>query len=196
MNAFRLPKTIKIGGRSYDINTDYRTIIYILQCYANPEYEPDEKALICLNLFYKNVNAIPTDLYGEALEKSRQFIDYSFGNNGSESSKHAPRLMDWEQDAPLFLAAINTKLGYDVRAVDYMHWWTFLGYYMDINPQCVYSTVLHIREKLLSGKKLEQYEREFYKKNKRLVDLQPKLTDNEQAEYDAWKTSVKALIGG
>ena len=47
--------------------------------------------------------------------------------------------------------------------------------------ECTYSTVLSIRTKKAKGKKLESYEQDFYNANKRMVDIQPKLTEEEKA---------------
>lgn len=52
----------------------------------------------------------------------------------------------------------------------YMHWWTFLGAYMEI-ADGLFSQVLYIRQKKAKGKKLEKWEMEFYKNNKKLIDL-------------------------
>lgn len=195
INAFRLPSKLTVGGAEYAIDTDYRTIIYILARFADPEYEPDEAALICIQLLYKDWESIPQEFYGEALERARDFIDCGMEPSKSDiNSRRHSRMMDWEQDAPRIAAAINGKLGYDIRTVEYMHWWTFLGYYMDIDEKCLYSTVLYIREKLSSGKKLEKHEREFYNKNRKIIDLQPKRSESEQAEYDEWKAAVKKLL--
>ena len=49
--------------------------------------------------------------------------------------------MDWDQDAPLIVPAINKVLGGEVRAMPYLHWWTFVGAYMEIG-EGVFSSVL------------------------------------------------------
>ena len=49
-----------------------------------------------------------------------------------------------------------------------------------------FSTVLGIRQKRAKGKKLEKWEQEFYRNNKRQCDLKRKHTKEEQAEIDYW----------
>lgn len=44
--------------------------------------------------------------------------------------------MDWEQDSPIIAPAVNKNIGKDIRSLEYMHWWTFLGAYMEIADGC------------------------------------------------------------
>jgi hypothetical protein len=92
---------------------------------------------------------------------------YKFINGGEEQSPGAERdvtLVDWEQDSQLVCAAINNVANQEIRSVEYLHWWTFLGYYMSIG-QSVLSTVVSIRDKIAHHKKLEQWEKDFKKNN-------------------------------
>ena len=95
--------------------------------------------------------------------------------------------MDWKQDSQLICSAINKVANMEVRNVEYMHWWTFMGYYMAIG-ECPYSTILSIRDKIISGKKLEKHEKEFKQKNPRYFTWNSKTT--EQQEADAWLKEV------
>ena len=98
--------------------------------------------------------------------------------------------MDWDQDAPLIVPAINKVLGGEVRAMPYLHWWTFVGAYMEIG-EGVFSSALAIRQKKAKHKKLEKYEQEFYRENKSLIDIQPRLSAEEQAEIDRLNEMLK-----
>ena len=55
----------------------------ILRHYASPDYEPDEKALICLGILY--VDDIPQELYEEAYKKAIDFIDGGIQNDGNRN---------------------------------------------------------------------------------------------------------------
>ena len=69
-----------------------------------------------------------------------------------------------------------------------MHWWTFFGLYMSIDGG-VFSTVLHIRRKRAQGKQLEKWEEEFYRDNKKMVDIKKPMTAEEkaaQAYFEKW----------
>jgi len=52
-------------------------------------------------------------------------------------------------------------------------------------PHFTLEEVKHIAEKI-KGKKLEKWEQEFYRNNKRQCDLKRKHTKEEQAEIDYW----------
>lgn len=53
------------------------------------------------------------------------------------------------------------------------------------------STIVSIREKLRTGKKLEKWEQEYYRKNKHQVDLKKRYTAEELAE----QARLKKLLG-
>ena len=98
--------------------------------------------------------------------------------------------MDWEQDERIMFPAINKAAGFEVRQAKYVHWRTFIGYYMEI-PEGIFSHVLSIRLKKAKGKKLEKYEKEFWNANKDICVLKTKLTEEEQVEKDR----INALLG-
>ena len=67
----------------------------------------------------------------------------------------APPLLDWEQDAPLIAADIGDGQ---------------------------LATLLRVRSKLHHGQKLQPWEQDYYRKNKAMVDLRPRLNPAEIAE--------------
>ena len=93
---------------------------------------------------------------------------------------------DWEADFDLIAAAVNHVLGTECRALPHLHWRTFLGAYMEISPESLFSRVISIREKTKSGRKLEKWEREWYRKNRDLVDLPMKYSESEKALLEEW----------
>ena len=95
--------------------------------------------------------------------------------------KEGPKLMDWEQDFSIIIPAINRVAGMEVRELPALHWWTFLGYYQEIGGDCTFAQVVSIRDKLQRGKPLDKAEREYYRRNREMVDLQTKRTTQEEA---------------
>lgn len=189
MYAWKLPTSLNVGSIDYKIRTDYRVILDILAAMndpdiLSPEMSEDEmhaeKVLTMLQILYIDFDRIPPDDWTEAAEKACEFIDCGIKDDGTPK----PRLMDWEQDAPIIVPAVNKVCNYDVRSVKYMHWWTFFGYYMEIG-ECMLSTVVSIRDKKRRGKKLEKWEQDFYKNNKHIVDLKSKKTERSEEEKEA-----------
>ena len=171
---FELPTALEVGGRSWAIRTDYREVLTILAAFEDPELEAGDRAYVCLNNLYEDFGGMPRELYQAAYDAAVAFIDR--GGDG-------PRTMDWIQDAPLIFPAVNRAAGFEVRAVDYLHWWTFLGYFMEIRDS-TYATVLSLRQKKARGKRLEKHEREFWQQNAGICRLRSRLTEAEAAEKE------------
>ena len=189
MYSWNLPTSLNVGGRNYKLRTDYRVILDILTAMNDPDiFEPGmteeekqlERALTMLQIFYIDFDTMPSSDWQEASEKACEFIDCGIKDDG----KQKPRLIDWEQDAPVIVPAVNKVCGKDVRSVKYMHWWTFFGYYMEIG-ECTLATIVSIRDKKRRGKKLEKWEQEFYRNNKKLVDLKTKKIERSEEEKEA-----------
>lgn len=176
MSAWELPTSLNISGVEYDIRSDFRAILDILTYFSDPTYETDEQWEICLDILYVDYEHMPYEHKQEAAQKASEFISCGM----KESKRPQPRLMDWEQDAPIIIPAVNRVLGYECRAVEYMHWWTFIGAYMEIG-ESLFSNVVGIRSKKKKGKKLEKYEKDFYNENKEIIDLKIKHTAEEEA---------------
>lgn len=93
--------------------------------------------------------------------------------------------MDWGQDFSLIAAPINRVLGKEVRAVEYLHFWTFIGAYQEIGD-CTFAQVVNIRRKKAKGQKLDKSEQAFYKANRQMVDFKRKYTAAEDAVISKW----------
>lgn len=199
---FDLPTSIEFGGREWAVNTDFRDVLRTLTAFEDPNLADDEKAYICLHNTYPDLKDIPGDQLQAAFDAAIGFIDHGtrsegqsggFGASpgGVKSSRAIPRTMDWTQDAPLIFPAVNRAAGFEVRTAAYIHWWTFVGYFMEIKDS-TYATVLGLRGKRVRGKKLEKGEQEFWRHNKSLCELKQKYTDKELEEQER----LKALLGG
>lgn len=190
--SWQLPASLNIGGADFTIRTDYRVILDILKALNDPDLPDYARQQVMIEILYERYQDIPTDHLEEAARKAAEFIDC--GNTSDHKPK--PRMMDWEQDSDLIVPAVNkiAAVG-DIRSVPYMHWWTFMGYFMEIGDS-LFSSVLNIRIKKAKGKKLEKWEKDFYRENKRLIDFRTtKLSEEEAAQREAEKQALKELIG-
>ena len=171
-SAWEFPTSLNIGGVDYEIRTDYRAVLDVLTALNDPELTDNDPVMtaymqnkVVLEIMFPDCDNIPTEHIQEALDKVVEFIDM-----GIVEERKKPKTMDWEQDAPILVPAINKVLNCEIRAQKYIHWWTFLGAYMEIG-ESLFSNIIHIRQKLANHKKLEQWEQEFYKENKSLIDF-------------------------
>lgn len=174
MTAWKLPTSLTIGGVVFRIRTDFRDILNILNAFNDPVLKDWMKIEIMLKILFIDYSMLTEENILEAVQKGKEFIDYG------KEKKSQIKTMDWEQDAQMIVAEINKVSNVqDIRMVEYMHWWTFLGYYMGIGDG-LYSQVLNIRTKKLQGKKLEKWESEFYRKNKDIIDIKPKVSEEDK----------------
>ena len=196
VNHWELPTSISVNNTEYAIRTDYRAVMDLLTAFSDKEMLGDSeeetniiRALLVLNILF--IDEVKPEDQNEAIKKAIEFIDM-----GIESSRDVkkPTLMDWEQDAPLIIPAINKVLGREIRADKYMHWWTFLSAYMEIG-ECSFTHIINIRDKKAKGKKLEKWELEYIQEHKDIVLLKEKLTEKEQLEREAEKNAVNELLG-
>lgn len=179
---WNLPIAVEIDGKEYAITNkcDYRMVLDVICALNDNELDDEQKIRTALYVFYEDISEC-TDIE-KAIKEMYKIIAYGEEDNGQSENK--PRLMDWEHDFNMLVAPINRVLGYEIRAVDYLHWYTFLSGYMEIG-ECQFNTVVSIRSKRAKGKKLENWEQEFYKENKKMVDLPQNLTEEEQEWLDS-----------
>ena len=195
MNPYSLPTSVNVGGKEYKIRSDYRAILDILISQNDPDLDERAKAFVFLKIFYPDWQEIPAAQIEEAMEKAVDFIDCGQKDRGGGRKK--PRLVDWEQDAGLIIPAVNAVAHTEVRAVPYMHWWTFFAYYLEIG-ESLFSDVVSIRAKKAKGKKLEKHEREFYRENRNLIVLKSTDRDSRDTEdfLERWLTGEEVNSDG
>ena len=174
-SAWDFPTSLNIGGVDYEIRTDYRAVLDLFTALSDPELTDEDEQVtaymqnrVMLEIMFPQCDDIPLEHMQEALEKVTEFIDM-----GISDDRKKPKTMDWEQDAPILIPAINRVLNCEIRAQKHIHWWTFLGAYMEIG-ESLFSNIVHIRQKKASGKKLEKWEQDFYNDNKSLIDFKQK----------------------
>lgn len=176
-----LPRSLEIGGKPRKINTDFRDILDIIERLNDLDTDDQTRLYVCLNLFYDDFKTIPESCWEEAANKMMWFIAC-----GEEQETHRPKTIDWEQDQQMIIADINKAAGQEVRALPYVHWWTFISWFNSIGEGQL-SFIVSIREKIRKHQKLSDYERDFYRENRSKIDLKRKYTAAEKAEMDEWE---------
>ena len=142
MSVWQLPVHAVIGGICYPLHADYRDVLEILVDVYGDRFEYE----------------------GEIPEKDQQeataYLAWFVRGGTEEETQPGAKLLDWEQDAPLIAADINKAAGQEIRAMAFLHWWTFLAWFHGIG-QGQLSAVVTILDKLHRGKKLESWEKEY-----------------------------------
>jgi hypothetical protein len=172
-----LPTTLEVNGRELQIlSTDYRNSLLIFQAFNDPDLTDNEKQYIMIDALL-GVNNLGESEMKEASEKCSWYLD---GGKNYDSKRPEPKTMDWNQDEQLIFSAVNHVAGKELRTEKYIHWWTFLGYFNEIQDG-LFSYVLSIRQKRAKHKKLEKYEQEYYNAHKDLIDIEVPESDADKA---------------
>jgi hypothetical protein len=161
-----LPKKIRINGNLYDINYDYRTVINILIAFEDENLTQYEKLYIMVKNLYKD--DISDDEFAEACEKAIRFIDCDKKYTTKTSDK---RIYSFEKDGGYIFSGINSTHHIDIEEKRDLHWWKFMDFFMDMNPDCMFGEITYYRTRKNEGK-LTDEEKKQYRKIKDIIDLE------------------------
>lgn len=164
---YDLPTSVYVDDKEYKItnNGDFRMVLDCFSALNDIELGEEYRILASLLIFYEDftdLEDIPED--AETVTALTKEMFNFFRCNQSENTGASPKLIDWDTDAQMITAAINNVAGKEIRLEPFIHWWTFTGYYMSVG-ESVLATVVSIRNKILTGKKLEKWEKEFQRDN-------------------------------
>ena len=109
------------------------------------------------------------------------FKFFNCGENESPGAKVNHKLIDWQKDSNLISSAINKVAGKEIRLEPYVHWWTFMGYYLAIGDSPL-SSIVGIRNKIAKGKKLDKNELQFRQNNPQYFSLDTRTVDQQEAD--------------
>ena len=193
-----LPEVLTVGGEDYPIRTDYRNVLQVFEAFQDPELTQEEKWIVAIYLLFENFSCDDDVLeaaqdgfdLGEAMKQISWFI--SAGQ--PEKQVLEQPTYNWTQDEQMIFSAVNKVAGRETRELEYLHWWTFLGYFNEVG-EGTFSFIVGIRHKLNKGKKLEKHEKEFLSHNKELVLMKKPLTKEEQEQEDAYKSLLDEVLG-
>ena len=183
---YELPTTVETNCGVLHIRDrgDYRMVLDCFGLLDDVELEENERILAGLMVLYEEFDELETvATYGD-IEGAINKMYLFFNCNDTQVGANAHgKVVDWQQDSTIICSAIHNVANTEVRALEYLHWFTFMGYYMAIG-ECNFATVVGIRDKLLQGKKLEKFEQDFKRDNPQYFVWNSKST--EQKEADEW----------
>lgn len=186
-DLWQLPKSLPLGGVQYPIHADFRDILQIIHWLEKPDATPETRLYVALRLFWPGFEALPLAQRGQAAPAMLEFI----AGGSPEQEPAGPKLFDWQQDADLIIADVNRVAGCEIRALPFVHWWTFLAWFSAIGEGRL-SAVVAIRQKLNTGRQLEDWERSYYLANRQRIRLNTAPTKAQAAE----KRRLEALLRG
>lgn len=174
LSLWSLPGELTVAGRQQPIRADFRQVLQVLMCLEDESLPLFARWRKALRLFYENPIE-PADRPA-AMEALCGFITCY------REQPPGPRLMSWSHDAQLIAAQVNRVAGFEVRQAEFLHWWTFLGYFHAIGPG-PFQQVVTVREKQRTGKPLDEAEQEFYRKNAAMIRLPDGYRARQEKQY-------------
>ena len=202
------PTAVNAGGKDYEIETDFRTIIEVENIIFGPLTEEQEafareiqkqselsaedaelnaRYFYAMQLFYRG--CIPDDLK-EATEKLIWF--YACGKKQKGKKAEEP-VLSFEIDMDYISAGFLQDYGIDLFDVDYMHWWKFMSLFSALHDDCKICEIMGWRGADLS--KMNKEQRKYARKMKNLYAL-PIETKVSKKELEKQKAIEKALMNG
>ena len=112
----RLPRTIKVRDREYEIRSDFRDILRIISAYNDDELSDGEKVYVCMSVIFKDLDKMPKSCYTEAFKAATEFIECRLS-----ADKPSPKVVNWEKDEQLMFPARNKVAGCEIRTLPYLH---------------------------------------------------------------------------
>lgn len=214
-----LPDSLEIDGIDYPIDSDFRTVLLIMDMYSDKKLSEMGKHLTMLEILFTPIpnegedpiTNIPPN-FNEAVKQAMWFLDIgqtkkvnykpkkdidgklikdTNGNVIMEiDEKPEPVLLDYKQDEQMLFSAVNAVFSRDIRAEKNLHWWTFYGLCQSISSDSLMSTIMSIRNKIAKGDKLDDQEKKYVRDNNHIVVIRKETDENE---YDDLANDLRNL---
>lgn len=141
-----LPNQIEIGGRGYEIDTDFRTALRIILAFEDSELSAAEKQYLLVDNLYLDK---PDDMQS-AIREGIKFLDGG-GDDEEDSGSGSPRLYSFSRDANMIYSAFQQTHGIDLQKAQ-LHWWQFLALFMDLGSETLFCSLVGLRKRVKTGK--------------------------------------------
>lgn len=181
LNPWSLPTRLEVAGRQIPIRADFRQILRILAVLSEEEQPEFLRWCKALKLFYTQ----PIVPHERTLAAQRLCDFITCGHPGQKGR----RLLCWQHDAPVIAMEVNRVAGQEIRQLEFLHWWTFLGWFHAIGDGPL-AQILSIRRKLATGEQLTKEERLFYRQNRSRI----RLPESEQVARE--KAQLEQMLRG
>lgn len=166
---YQLQTSVVIEDMQFHIrnNGDFRMVLDCFKALNDETMSEDLRVLASLLIFYNEFDSymslIPYEMYlGDLVKEMYKFFNCGQDESPGAHTQHA--LIDWDKDEQIVCSAVNNVANQEIRSLEYLHWWTFIGYYMAVG-ESVLSTVVSIRDKITKHKKLDKWEQDFRRDN-------------------------------
>lgn len=168
----RLPDTIKVQGKEYRIETDFRAFIK-LEALLFDDIDPVDKLIRIFDL-------IIVDLTPELVEnlKLPEFVEemisqiirfYSMNEEPEDNSRIQKRVYSFDSDSAYIYGDFYSQYGIDLSTA-HLHWWVFRTLLLQLNKNSKFAEVIGYRSVVLDSK-MPKEQRAYYARMKKLYQL-------------------------
>ncbi len=163
----KFPTKIRINDKIYDINADFRNCLKIITAFEDEDLCASDRYEVLIRLLYKDFHIISTNDVAEAIKLGIKFLDCGEDPPDGPAPK---RVYSFEKDGKFIYSAIKQTHQIDLEQIDFLHWWKFVFLFSDINSDCAFANIVHLRDKRNRGK-LSKEERAIYNRSREILDL-------------------------
>lgn len=190
----RLPVSVKVDGKAYQIDTRATVAIDCLLKMQDPEANED---LIQMYVVKRMVILAASGDFSQFNYKDMYKLCAEFLNGPPEeeegTKKHSipPKpVMDYLQDAEAIVASFWQAYGLDLEQTTSLHWWTFLALLKNLPAETAFSRIVSLRTKTLPAKAPAEAKAELSKAQAKVA-----VKDRRTAEQKrrAAQASINAL---
>lgn len=185
-----LPERVRIGGKEYEIETNFRTSILFELLMQDDRVSNRDKTIQALRLYYPEIPhdidaAVDALIWFYGCGKNR-----GTGQKGVKSRQNRERVYSFEHDDDYIFAAFLKQYGIDLQDIEYMHWWKFRALFNSLSEDNQFVKIMQYRSMDIPDD-LPKEQANFYRRMKRLYAL-PLSQDEEQKS----RAIEEALING
>lgn len=164
----RMPVWVNIGGKRYEIRTDFRISILFELLIQDDRLSEEEQTARALDLYYYEW---PEDLTS-AVKSIMWFYrcghdEYKKTRSGKQGAK---RIYSFEHDAGYIYAAFMTQYRIDLQEIEYLHWWKFRAMFQSLSRQTEFVRIMEYRSVEINDK-MSENQKIFYREMKRVYAL-------------------------
>lgn len=153
----KLPETLAVLGKKYEINTDYKPCIRTILAFEDSDLAMSEKVAILLTNIYRTIPKGHKEMARQAVKQAIWFLNGG-KEEADEGDESNPRLYSFSKDSGFIFAAFRQTHGIDLVETE-MHWWKFLNLFLDLGADTAFCQLVGLRKRVKTGKATKEERR-------------------------------------
>lgn len=179
----KLPVSVVIGGKEYEINTDFRVGMRAETVLMDASRPEELKVMELIRMYFPKVPPL------EHMKEIADSIVWFY--TGKEKTKDRKRYegeenrcFSFDFDSELVFSAFYQQYGIDLSEIEYMHWWKFKAMFMSLSEDTKLVKVIQYRATKIT-QKMPKETADFYRKMKKLYALPKDMHEDRKADFVA-----------